>query len=70
MMMPNAPRARFFPSPPFRGEREGPSARRWKGEVGLGGRSGIPHLIPILSAPQWTKADGEGVYAQLGGTAR
>ena len=23
-----------FPSPPFRGEREGPSAKRWEGEVG------------------------------------
>jgi len=33
-----------FPSPPFRGEREGPSAKRWEGEVGIGERSGIPHL--------------------------
>jgi hypothetical protein len=39
------------PSPPFRGEREGPSAERWEGEVGIGQRSGISHLTPTLSAP-------------------
>ena len=39
------------PSPPFRGEREGPVAQRWEGEVGVGKRSGIPHLTPALSAP-------------------
>jgi cytochrome c oxidase assembly protein subunit 15 len=39
------------PSPPFRGEREGPGAQRWEGEVGSGERSGIPHLTPTLSAP-------------------
>jgi len=43
------------PSPPFRGEREGPIAERWEGEVGIGRHSGIPHLIPTLS---W---GGEGV---------
>ena len=48
------------PSPPFRGEREGPVAQRWEGEVGIGERSGIPHLTPTLSAPQWTMAGGEG----------
>src|SRR5205807_7303872 len=42
---------RDLPSPPFRGEREGPSAERWEGEVGIGERSGIPHLTPTLSAP-------------------
>jgi len=43
---------------PFRGEREGPIARRWEGEVGpFGKRSGIPHLTPTLSAP----GGGEGV---------
>ena len=40
------------PSPPFRGEREGPGAERWEGEVGIGERSGIPHLTPTLSAPR------------------
>ena len=40
-----------YPSPPFRAEREGPSAKRWEGEVGVGERSGIPHLTPTLSAP-------------------
>ncbi len=50
-----------FPSPPFRGEREGPSAKRWEGEVGVGARSGIPHLTPTLSAPK----GGEGVGAGL-----
>ncbi len=39
------------PSPPFRGEREGPGAKRWEGEVGLAAASGIPHLTPTLSAP-------------------
>jgi len=39
------------PSPPFRAEREGPIAERWEGEVGIGQRSGIPHLTPTLSAP-------------------
>src|SRR6266851_8129440 len=47
-----------FPSPPFRGEREGPSAKRWEGEVGVGKGSGIPHLTPSLSAPE----GGEGGY--------
>jgi diacylglycerol kinase (ATP) len=28
--------------------------------VGIGERSGIPHLTPALSAPQWTMAGGEG----------
>src|SRR5712691_12706350 len=46
-----------LPSPPFRGEREGPIAERWEGEVGIAERSGIPHLTPALSAP-W---GGEGV---------
>jgi hypothetical protein len=53
-----------YPSPPFRAEREGPSAKRWEGEVGfIRKRSGIPHLTSTLSALQWTKADGEGVTA-------
>ena len=46
-----------FPSPPFRGEREGPVAQRWEGEVGRGERFEIPHLTPTLSAPK----GGEGV---------
>src|SRR5579863_7786352 len=46
------------PSPPFRGEREGPIAKRWEGEVGAGERSGIPHLTPTLSAP----GGGEGAW--------
>jgi hypothetical protein len=49
------------PSPPLRGEREGPSAKRWEGEVGDGKRSGIPHLTPTLFAPQWPNGGGEGV---------
>jgi protein-disulfide isomerase len=47
----------IFPSPPFRAEREGPSAQRWEGEVGIGECSGIPHLTPALAAP----GGGEGV---------
>ncbi len=38
------------PSPPSRGEREGPVAKRWEGEVGVGRRTEIPHLTPALSA--------------------
>src|SRR5229473_2665329 len=41
----------ILPSPPFRGEREGPAPKAWEGEVGIGERSGIPHLTPTLSAP-------------------
>jgi len=37
------------PSPPFRGEREGPGAKRFEGEVGVGARSGIRPLTPALS---------------------
>jgi hypothetical protein len=49
---------------PFRAEREGPTAGPWECEVGfIRKRSGIPHLTPALSAPQWTKAGGEGVTA-------
>ena len=47
----------YLPSPPFRGEREGPAPQAWEGEVGRGRRSGIPHLTPTLSAP----GGGEGV---------
>jgi urease accessory protein len=50
--------ARKNPSPPFRGEREGPGAKRWEGEVGsLRRDTEIPHLTPALSAPE----GGEGV---------
>jgi adenosylcobinamide kinase / adenosylcobinamide-phosphate guanylyltransferase len=37
------------PSPPFRGEREGPAPKAWEGEVGIGRRSGIRPLTPTLS---------------------
>src|SRR5439155_7284743 len=50
-----------LPSPPFRGEREGPAPEAWEGEVGAGRRSGIPHLTPALSAP----GDGEGVIMRV-----
>ena len=53
----SVPRPGKFPSPPFRAEREGPIAERWEGEVGVGRRSGVPHLTPALSAPE----GGEGV---------
>jgi hypothetical protein len=43
----------------LQGEREGPSAQRWEGEVGvIGKRSGIPHLTPTLSAPRGGKGVG------------
>ena len=50
------------PSPPFRGEREGPAPKAWEGEVGIGQRSGIPHLTLTLSAPR----GGEGMSGRLG----
>jgi urease accessory protein len=50
-------RIRSFPSPPFRGEREGPAPQAREGEVGAGRRSGIPHLTPARSTP----GRGEGV---------
>jgi urease accessory protein len=50
-------RSRNFPSPPFRGEREGPAPQVREGEAGIDGRSAIPHLTPALSAP----GGGEGV---------
>ena len=54
-------RANKYPSPTFRGEREGASAQRWEGEVSvIGKRSGVPHLTPTLSAPR----GGEGVGAE------
>jgi len=37
------------PSPPSGGEREGPVAQRWEGEVGAGSGSGIRPLTPTLS---------------------
>jgi hypothetical protein len=40
------------PSLPFRGEREGPIAQRWEGEVSACRRCGLPHLTPTLSAPE------------------
>src|SRR5260370_28602539 len=50
------------PSPPFRGEREGPSAERWEGEVGPGNRSGIPHLTPALCAPGGGEGDPSDIH--------
>src|SRR5712691_4323745 len=46
------------PAAPFRGERDGPIAERWEGEVGIGKRSGIRPLTPTLSPD-----GGEGVPA-------
>ncbi len=39
------------PSPPCRGEREGPTPKAWEGEVGVARRSGIRPLTPTLSTP-------------------
>ena len=46
------------PSPPFRGEREGPVAQRWEGEVGPRRVSGPRPLTPTLSP-----GEGEGEWA-------
>src|SRR5205807_8161575 len=51
------------PSPHFRGEREGPVAQRREGEVGIGKRSGIPHLTPTLSALKGGEGARDGVFA-------
>jgi cytochrome c oxidase assembly protein subunit 15 len=48
------------PSPPFWGEREGPIAQRWEGEVGFSERSRIPHLTPTLSAPKGGEGESVG----------
>src|SRR4051812_7306449 len=46
------------PSPPFRGEREGPTPQAWEGEVGsVTARSAGPHLTPALSAPWGGEGD-------------
>jgi len=48
-----------MPSPPFRGEREGP--RRVSGGEGEVGRAAVrsrsPHLTPTLSAPRGREGD-------------
>jgi hypothetical protein len=48
----NAFHVEVDPSPPVRGEREGPAPKAWEGEVGLCQLPGIPHLTPTLSAPR------------------
>jgi hypothetical protein len=43
-----------LPSPPFKGEREGPSAQRWEGEVGSERglrRARMPAMKPAAAAP-------------------
>jgi hypothetical protein len=40
------------PSPPFGGEKEGPTPEAWEGEAGSGKYSGIRHLTPTLSTPR------------------
>src|SRR5579863_10206340 len=70
------------PSPPFSGEREADAKRRqppdghpprraFRGEVGRGERSGIPHLTPALSAPRgregvWLRRGSEAVLGLVG----
>jgi uncharacterized protein (DUF488 family) len=57
-------RGKRNPSPPFRGEREGPAPQAWEGEEGASAAqaSGIPHLTPTLSA----RGGGEGVLFTIG----
>ena len=52
-------------SPPFRGEREGPVAQRWEGEVGQAANrpGGPPH--PILSPRPAGGEDNRTVAAKL-----
>src|SRR5213082_2990809 len=56
-------RSKLSPPPPFRGEREGPAPKAREGEVGVGERTGIPHLTPALSAPEGRRG---GVLCRLG----
>src|SRR5439155_11789363 len=59
-----------FRSPPLRAEREGPIAQQWEGEVGIGERSGIPHLTlpspPPGAEREWRRRD---LIASLAATA-
>src|SRR5438270_2401511 len=50
------------PSPPFRGEREGPVAQRWEGEVG-GAADPPPHPDPLR--PRGRRERGAGFTAKL-----
>jgi cell wall-associated NlpC family hydrolase len=45
------------PSPPFRGERKGPAAKPWEGEVGAGNSAGTHPLTPTLSPTGGEGAD-------------
>src|SRR5260221_179335 len=46
---PRWPHPQAFPSPPLRGEREGPAPKAREGEGGVGKCPGIPHLTPTRS---------------------
>ena len=54
------PRGIKIPSPPFRGEREGPIAERWEGEVGAGAALWNPPPHPALSAPRGGEGEKSG----------
>jgi hypothetical protein len=56
-MRTHLPRPVGDPSPPFRGEREGPDPQGWEGEVGGAVRTEAPHLTPALSAPRCGEGD-------------
>ena len=59
LVMKEAPAAATDPSPPFRGERDGPGVQRREGEVGVGGRSGFRPLTPALSPDGGEGENGE-----------
>jgi HK97 family phage prohead protease len=44
------PSRKQIPSPPLRGEREGPTPQAWEGEVGASGRAGAPGRLRALLA--------------------
>src|SRR2546423_15668137 len=59
------------PSPPFRGERKGPTPQAWEGEVG-GRESGGPgpssvRLRPVHAEPALAKAGGQALGARFRG---
>jgi hypothetical protein len=57
----------YLPSPPFRGEREGPIAGQWEGEVGAVEHSGFPHLT-LPSPPPGAQRENQGCRSSSPGS--
>jgi adenosylcobinamide kinase / adenosylcobinamide-phosphate guanylyltransferase len=50
--------SRENPSPPLRGEREGPAPQAWEGEVGIFPAPKVPRLTPALSTLRGREGEG------------